>query len=214
MKKQEIAIPINDIKLYGNLNVPDETQGLVVFVHGSGSSRFSPRNQFVANIINQAGLATLLFDLLTQEEEVIDQQTRQLRFDIPLLTERLINVTDWLTKQSRLKNLSLGYFGSSTGAAAALIGAAELSDLIKAVVSRGGRTDLANQFLHKVKAATLFIAGEHDETIIQMNKESLAKITTEKELVIIPGATHLFEEPGALEQVADYATEWFLRYLT
>ena len=213
MLKEEISIPIQDINLYGNLNVPGNSSGLVIFVHGSGSSRFSPRNNFVAEVINKAGLATLLFDLLTEEEEAIDQQTRHLRFDIPLLAERLIKVTDWIKKQSNLKNLKLGYFGSSTGAAAALIGAAELPKLIKAVVSRGGRTDLANSFLPKVKAATLCIAGELDETIIQMNKNSLAQTNTEKKLIIIPEATHLFEEPGTLEKVADYATEWFVEYL-
>jgi len=213
MTKEKISIPINDIKLYGNLNIPEQTHGLVVFVHGSGSSRFSPRNQFVANVINKAGLATLLFDLLTEDEEVIDQQTRQLRFDIPLLAKRLINVTNWFKKESQLKNLNLGYFGSSTGAAAALIGAAKLPNLIRAVVSRGGRTDLADSFLTKVKAATLCIAGERDETIIQANKESLDKINAEKELIIIPSATHLFEEPGTLEQVAEHATNWFVKYL-
>lgn len=213
MLKEEIRIPIQDINLYGNLNVPGNSSGLVIFVHGSGSSRFSPRNNFVAEVINKAGLATLLFDLLTEEEEAIDQQTRHLRFDIPLLAERLIKVTDWIKKQANLKNLNLGYFGSSTGAAAALIGAAQLPKLIKAVVSRGGRTDLANNFLPKVKAATLCIAGELDETIIQMNKDSLTQINAEKKLIIIPEATHLFEEPGTLEKVADYATEWFVEYL-
>lgn len=213
MNKQEIAIPINDIKLYGNLNIPAQTKGLVIFVHGSGSSRFSPRNNFVADVINNSGLSTLLFDLLTKEEEVIDLQTRHLRFDIPLLAQRLINVTQWIEKEPNLKKLNLGYFGSSTGAAAALIGAAQLPKLIKAVVSRGGRTDLAGPYLSKVQAPTLCLAGELDHAIIQMNKESLDQIPAEKELIIIPGATHLFEEAGTLEQVANYATQWFVKYL-
>lgn len=213
MIKEETIIPIQKFNLYGNLNIPDKTTGLVIFVHGSGSSRFSPRNNFVADIINKAGLATLLFDLLTEEEDIIDEQTRQFRFDIPLLAKRLIEVSYWITQQPNLKHLKLGYFGSSTGAAAALIGAAELPQLIKAVVSRGGRTDLADIFLPKVKAATLCIVGELDDVVIQMNQNSLAQINAEKKLIVIPGATHLFEEPGTLENVANYATHWFAKYL-
>ncbi|KKP95831.1 MAG: Dienelactone hydrolase family protein [candidate division TM6 bacterium GW2011_GWE2_36_25] len=214
MIKKGITIPLQNINLYGNLNIPDSANGLVIFVHGSGSSRFSPRNNFVADVINKAGLATLLFDLLTEQEDIIDEQTRQFRFDIPLLAKRLIEVSYWITQQENLKHLNLGYFGSSTGAAAALIGAAELPQLIKAVVSRGGRTDLADTFLPRVKAATLCIVGALDDVVIQMNQESLAQINAKKELIIIPGATHLFEEPGTLEKVANEATQWFINYLS
>ncbi len=211
--KTEIEIPVNDITLYGNLTVPKNALGIVAFVHGSGSSRFSPRNNFVAQELNKAGLATLLFDLLTQEEEVVDQQTQHLRFDIPLLTQRLITVTHWIKKQPKMGKLKIGYFGSSTGAAAALIGAAELQNLIHAVVSRGGRTDLADDYAEKIKTPVLCIAGELDTEIIQMNEKTLEKINTEKKLIIIPNATHLFRESGALEQVTEAAKKWLKHYL-
>ncbi len=210
--KQEIAITFDNLTLYGNLIIPEQAIGLVLFAHGSGSSRFSPRNNFVAGVFNKANIATLLMDLLTVEEEKIDIITRELRFDIPMLADRVVATTKWIKEQQNLKDFSLGYFGSSTGAAAALIAAAKMPE-IKAVVSRGGRPDLALQYLPKVKAATLLIVGGLDEPVIAMNETALNALTSEKELDIVPGATHLFEEPGKLEEIAKLAAEWFVKYL-
>lgn len=212
---QEIAIPINNISLMGTLSIPEGAQAIVVFAHGSGSSRFSPRNRYVAGVLQEAGLATLLFDLLTEEEERIDLMTAEYRFDIGLLADRLVLVTDWITKSGLNINLMLGYFGASTGAAGALIAAANRPEDVYAVVSRGGRPDLAKDALPKVKAPTLLIVGGDDEPVIELNKQAMMHMpaNTEKELKIIQGATHLFEEPGKLEEVADLAKNWFLNHL-
>jgi dienelactone hydrolase len=185
----------------------------VLFAHGSGSGRHSPRNRHVARVLNEAKLATLLIDLLTPEEEVLDRLIAHLRFDIDLLARRLVHATDWLTHQSDTRRLRIGYFGASTGAAAALLAAAELPDLVGAVVSRGGRPDLAGPALPRVRAPTLLIVGGNDVQVIQLNRIALAQMLCEKQLVIIPGATHLFEEPGALDEVARLAREWFRRHL-
>jgi putative phosphoribosyl transferase len=209
-----VKIPVGKLNLEGALTVPQEVIGLVLFVHGSGSSRKSPRNQYVAEVLNQAGIATMLFDLLTAEEEVVDERMRELRFNIGLLAERLEKVTDWVANNPTTKHLSLGYFGASTGAAAALIAEVRTSHLIRAIVSRGGRPDLANPYLSKVKAPTLLIVGGHDEIVIELNEQALSKLTCSKGLVIIPGATHLFEEQGALEEVAVTAKDWFLKYFS
>jgi pimeloyl-ACP methyl ester carboxylesterase len=186
---------------------------MVVFAHGSGSGRHSPRNRFVADVLVSTGLATLLIDLLTQEEEMIDLQTAKLRFDIRLLAERLGGVTDWLAGEPYAAGLSTGYFGASTGAAAALIAAADRPERVRAIVSRGGRPDLAGPVLPRVRQPTLLIVGGEDDVVIDLNRLALRELGGIKQLVIIPGATHLFEEPGALEQVAALASKWFLRYL-
>ena len=212
--KEEIEIGINDkIIIAGNLNVVDKAEGTILFAHGSGSSRFSPRNNYIADVLQRRNFNTLLIDLLTKEEEFIDLQTGQLRFDIELLAKRVIAATKWMLQNNLIGQVPIGYYGASTGAAAALVAAAELGDLISAVVSRGGRPDLAGDKLSKVKAPTLLIVGGQDYTVIEINKKALEQLTMEKELSIIPGATHLFEEPGALEQVAVKASEWFDRYL-
>lgn len=214
-KDIEVRIPVDSISLEGNLSIPDGAKGIVVFVHGSGSSRHSPRNQYVAKEIQKDGLGTLLFDLLTVEEERIDMLTRHLRFDIELLSKRLIDVTRWLLSRPDTKDLNIGYFGASTGAAAALIAAKEHADIVKAVVSRGGRPDLAESALMYVKAPTLLIVGGRDTQVIDMNQWALDRmVVLEKELKIVPGATHLFEEPGTLEEVARLAGEWFKKYLS
>lgn len=211
----EVRIPVDSIYLEGKLSIPEGARGIVVFVHGSGSSRHSPRNQYVANELQKSGLGTLLFDLLTVEEEKVDMITRHLRFDIELLSKRLVDVTGWLLSRQDTQNLNIGYFGASTGAAAALIAAKEYADIIKAVVSRGGRPDLAENTLMYVKAPTLLIVGGRDTEVINLNRWALDRIVIlEKELRIIPGATHLFEEQGALEEVARLAGEWFKRYLS
>jgi putative phosphoribosyl transferase len=199
--------------LEGNLVVPDEASGIILFAHGSGSSRFSPRNRFVARVLQEAGLATLLLDLLTPMEEAIDERTAQLRFDIPFLARRLVSATDWLLHQTATHHLRIGYFGASTGAAAALVAAAERPEAIGAIVSRGGRPDLARAVLPRVKAPTLLIVGGSDPLVLELNQEALDQLTAIKRLAIVPGATHLFEEPGALEQVAQLAREWFTHYL-
>jgi pimeloyl-ACP methyl ester carboxylesterase len=186
---------------------------VVLFAHGSGSSRHSPRNRFVARVLREAGLATLLIDLLTADEEAVDQYTAQLRFDIGLLAQRLVGATDWLLQNRETAGLPIGYFGASTGAAAALVAAAERPDAVAAIVSRGGRPDLAGPALSRVRAPTLLIVGGNDIPVIGLNEEALAQLTTEKRLVIVPGASHLFEEPGALEEVARLAADWFGRYL-
>lgn len=209
-----VKIPVGKINLEGELTIPREVSGLVLFVHGSGSSRKSPRNQYVAEVLNDAGIATLLFDLLTAEEEVVDERTRELRFDIELLAERLEKVTDWVANNPTTKQLGLGYFGASTGAAAALIAEVRTPHLIRAIVSRGGRPDMANSQLARVKAPTLLIVGGRDEVVIELNEQALSKLTCSKGLVIIPGATHLFEERGTLEEVAVTAKDWFLKYFS
>lgn len=210
---QVVQIKADDVTLEGNLGLPEGATGIVVFAHGSGSSRFSPRNQFVAEALRDGGLATLLFDLLTSEEEELDQRTRELRFDIQMLAGRVVGATDWLVKQPFAQNLEVGYFGSSTGAAAALIAAAEREGVVEAVVSRSGRPDLASARLPDVKAPTLLIVGEKDQPVIQMNRQAMEQMQTKKELQIVPGASHLFEEPDTLEQVADLARDWFLKHL-
>lgn len=187
--------------------------GLVLFAHGSGSSRYSPRNQFVARVIHQSGNGTLLFDLLTAEEEIEDRVTKRLRFDINLLASRLVDATRWLTTQPAAGNLGIGYFGSSTGGAAALVAAAALGQPIGAVVSRGGRPDLAREVLPRVQSPTLLIVGQNDDLVVHLNKTALEELRCEKELKLVPGATHLFEEPGTLQIVADLAANWFRRHL-
>lgn len=212
MQSRPATIPAGKVELLGDLTVSPDARGLVIFAHGSGSSRRSPRNQAVAHYLQGRGLGTLLFDLLTEEEERIEYYTRHLRFDIPLLGERLRNATRWVSSQAGLRDLPLGYFGASTGAAAALVAAADLGECIRAIVSRGGRPDLAGEVLPKVKAATLLIVGGCDTQVIPLNEQALAALRGEKRLTIIPGATHLFEEPGALERVAQLAAEWFLEH--
>ncbi|HEV8552328.1 MAG TPA: dienelactone hydrolase family protein [Casimicrobiaceae bacterium] len=209
----EARIPARGALLEGEVRVGDEARGLVLFAHGSGSSRHSPRNQFVARSLQSMGLATLLFDLLTREEEALDLATRHLRFDIGLLAERLVDATRWIRSRPETRELSIGYFGASTGGGAALVAAAELGNEIGAVVSRGGRPDLAADALTRVKSPTLLIVGGFDEPVIRLNKEALALLRCKKELRIVPGATHLFEEPGTLEEVARLAGEWFGRHL-
>jgi dienelactone hydrolase len=212
--EQIVRVMAGSVTLEGNLTLPEEARGVVLFAHGSGSSRLSPRNRYVARLLNEAKLATLLVDLLTPEEEAIDVRTAHLRFDIDLLAERLVGATDWLVQHSDTGQLRIGYFGASTGAAAALVAAAVRPDVVGAVVSRGGRPDLAGRALAQVRAPTLLIVGGNDVEVIELNREALARLQTEKQLVIVPGATHLFEEPGALDQVARLAREWFERHLT
>lgn len=212
MKETSVSIPIKKIKLEGELKIPDLAKGIVLFAHGSGSSRFSPRNQYVAKVLQDSGIATLLFDLLTKEEERIDEETSELRFNISLLAERLEEVTEWLKKNSSTKNFSIGYFGASTGAAAALISAANKKDLIKAVVSRGGRPDLAGNALKDVTAPTLLIVGGNDLVVIDLNEKAFKELNCEKKLSVVPNATHLFEEKGALEEVAKEAAAWFKKH--
>jgi pimeloyl-ACP methyl ester carboxylesterase len=212
-KIQQGSIPSGRLRLEGELIVPPGAKGIVLFAHGSGSSRHSPRNQQVARLMRQAGLGTLLFDLLTAEEEEADMKTRHLRFNIALLAERLVDATTWIIGHRETRQLNIGYFGSSTGAAAALLAAAQLPDRVKAVVSRGGRPDLAAQALAQVKAPTLLIVGQRDEPVIGLNQQALQKLQCPKEIKIVPHATHLFEEPGALEEVARLAATWFDRHL-
>ena len=203
------------VRLEGILSIPAEAKGMVLFVHGSGSSRQSPRNQYVAQTLQEAGLATLLFDLLTPEEEQVDLRTRHLRFDVTLLAHRTAGVMEWLDLQPYARELKIGLFGSSTGAAAALKAAVEMPEKVAAIVSRGGRPDLAEEALPKVQAPTLLIVGSQDELVIELNEKALEQMGpgAEKKLVIVPGASHLFEEPGALEQAARLATDWFQTYL-
>jgi len=209
-----IQIPAGRAVLSGNLTIPENAAALVLFAHGSGSSRHSPRNQFVARTLNRSGLGTLLFDLLTPEEEALDLYTREHRFNIGLLAERLVQATNWATQQEQTRDLRIGYFGSSTGGAAALVAAAQLSQGIGAVVSRGGRPDLAGDALPKVHAPTLLIVGGNDDIVIELNEMARDQMRCEAKLVIVPGATHLFEEQGALEQVAKFASDWFVLHLT
>lgn len=208
-----VRIPVGGTILQGELAIPPGAHGVVLFAHGSGSSRHSPRNQFVARAIRNAGFGTLLFDLLTKDEEVEDEATRQLRFDIPFLASRLVAVTRWLMNQPEAASMDVGYFGASTGAAAALVAAAELDGAVDAVVSRGGRPDLAFDALPHVSAATLLIVGEYDDVVIGLNEQAYAQLNCVKEMKIVPGATHLFEEPGALEEVARLAAKWFGAFL-
>jgi len=209
-----IQIPAGRAVLSGNLTIPENAAALVLFAHGSGSSRHSPRNQFVARTLNRSGLGTLLFDLLTPEEEALDLYTREHRFNIGLLAERLVQATNWATQQEQTRDLRIGYFGSSTGGAAALVAAAQLSQGIGVVVSRGGRPDLAGDALPKVHAPTLLIVGGNDDIVIELNEMARDQMRCEAKLVIVPGATHLFEEQGALEQVAKFASDWFVLHLT
>lgn len=211
--EKEIEIQIDQGILSGILSVPKEAKGIVLFVHGSGSSRHSPRNQAVARKIFEAGIGTFLFDLLTSAEEEVDNVTAELRFNIPMLAERTVLVTQWIEKQKELRGMKIGYFGASTGAAVALIAAASLPK-IGAIVSRGGRPDLALDVLSKVKAPTLLIVGGEDSVVIEMNRKAYEKLSCEKKLSIIPGATHLFEERGKLEEVAKQALEWFKLKMT
>ena len=209
MANKEIFIPLKEVKLEGELNLPPDASSLVLFAHGSGSSRHSPRNQFVARAMRRGKTGTLLFDLLTAEEEQAEAYTRHLRFNIPLLAERLIAVTRWALDSITTRDLSVGYFGSSTGAAAALVAAAELRDVIGAVASRSGRPDLAGDSLSHVSAPTLLIVGGNDRPVITLNEEAYYLLHCERALRIVPGASHLFEEEGTLEKVANMAAEWF-----
>jgi putative phosphoribosyl transferase len=211
---REVVINAKGVQLSGILTIPERPEGVVAFAHGSGSGRYSPRNQFVAAALQQHHLATLLFDLLSEREEALDAFTGHLRFNIPLLSSRLIRVCEWIACRQELSSLSLGLFGASTGAGAALIAAAQRPQLVKAVVSRGGRPDLAGDALPRVKAPTLLIVGAHDEVVIELNEKAMQAMTCPHEMVLVPNATHLFEEPGALEEVANLAVQWFHRHLT
>ena len=210
-----VTIPVGPAELAGDVALPGRATGLVLFAHGSGSSRHSPRNRHVARILNQGGIGTLLTDLLTRQEEFMDQSSGELRFDIPLLGRRLVGITDWIAKEPVLSALRLGLFGASTGAAAALVAAAGRPDAVRAIVSRGGRPDLAEAALKHVRAPSLFIVGGEDLEVLEMNRSAMAELPhgTERKLEIVPGAGHLFEEPGALDQVAALAREWFLKHL-
>ena len=210
----EVQIPAGGAVLSGDVTIPEKALALVLFAHGSGSSRHSPRNQFVARTLNRAGLGTLLFDLLTPEEEALDIYTREHRFNIGLLAERLVHATNWAKEQDQTRDLRIGYFGSSTGGGAALVAAAELPQKAGAVVCRGGRPDLAGDALPKVQAPTLLIVGGNDDIVIELNEMARDQMRCEVKLEIIPGATHLFEEPGTLEKVAKLASDWFVRNLT
>jgi len=204
-----VTVRVGEVDLQGYLSVPTGATGVVIFAHGSGSSRHSPRNRYVADVLNEGGLATLLIDLLNADEQEVDLQTAQLRFDIPFLARRLVEITQWLRNQPQVAGLEIGYFGASTGAGAALVAAAEIPELIDAVVSRGGRPDLAGAALEHVEAPTLAIVGSHDAQVLELNRQALARMNTVTELQIVPRASHLFEEPGALEQVARSARAWF-----
>ena len=213
LPEHPVRIPAGHIILDGALRIPPDAHGVVVFAHGSGSSRHSPRNRSVAGMLSDGGIATLLMDLLTPEEETVDRRDASLRFDIGLLAGRLTHATDWLAQYQDTNQLAVGYFGASTGGGAALVAAAERSEEVRAVVSRGGRPDLAGDALARVRAPTLLIVGGSDPTVLDLNRDALARLTCEKRLEIVPGATHLFEEPGALETVAHLARDWFARYL-
>lgn len=213
VKTGEVQIRAGSALLTGELKVPEEATGIVLFAHGSGSSRHSPRNQYVARVIREGGVATLLFDLLTRQEDAIDNYTREFRFDINLLAHRLVAATNWLARKDETSHLRPGYFGASTGGAAALVAAAEMRGEVGAVVSRGGRPDLAGPALGHVTAPTLLIVGGLDGPVIRMNEDAYAQLRCMKELKIVPGATHLFEEPGKLEEVANLAAKWFLKHL-
>ena len=213
MEQRSVSVDAGPVTLQGDLTLPESARAVVLFAHGSGSGRFSPRNRYVAELLNQAGLATLLVDLLTTEEEAIDMRTAHLRFDIGLLADRRIGDTRWLKREPATRDLHIGYFGASTGAGAALVAAAELPDAIGAIVSRGGRPDLAGDALPRVSAPTLLIVGGNDPEVLELNRLALAQMRCERQLVVIPRATHLFEEPGTLNEAARLARDWFLRYL-
>ncbi|MCS7173659.1 MAG: dienelactone hydrolase family protein [Armatimonadetes bacterium] len=208
-----VRAPTGGVVLNGDLSIPSGARGIVLFAHGSGSSRLSSRNRFVARELQRNGLATLLIDLLTPEEEAADLRTAQYRFDIGLLGRRLVGLVDWLAENPQTKALRIGLFGASTGAAGALIAAAERPEAVRAVVSRGGRPDLAAHVLDRVRAPTLLIVGSADLPVLRLNEEALQRLRCEKRLAVVPGAGHLFEEPGALAEVARLAAEWFKRYL-
>ena len=210
---QAIRVPAGGVELDGDLTLPDRAAAVVLFAHGSGSSRHSRRNRYVAEVLHEAGLATLLLDLLTPEEEAVDEGTAHLRFDIGLLAERLVAAADWLADQEETGDLPLGCFGASTGAAAALVLAARRPGAVTAVVSRGGRADLAGDELERVRAPTLLIVGALDEQVLALNREAIRRLQAETKLELVPGATHLFPEPGALEQVAQLARDWLIRHL-
>jgi putative phosphoribosyl transferase len=210
---RDVRIPLGQVHLEGELNIPPGAAGVVLFAHGSGSSRHSPRNQFVARVIRESGNGTLLFDLLTPAEELEDDVTAALRFDISMLARRLVAATHWIKSQPEMLNLGIGYFGSSTGGGAALVAAAHEGRSVNAVVSRGGRPDLAGAALARVQSPTLLIVGEYDQVVIRLNEEALAMLRCEKELKIVPHATHLFDEKGTLEQVANLAAGWFGRHI-
>ncbi len=214
-ERYSVVAEAGAVMLAADIFLPPRSQSLVIFAHGSGSSRHSPRNRLVASELNEAGMATMLVDLLTENEELIDQQTSQYRFDIDLLANRLVDLTDWAKSQSRFEAMQLGYFGASTGAAAALQAAAARPNIVKAIVSRGGRPDLADKALPKVAAATLFIVGSDDYNVLRLNQRAMSRLpmTTVKELEIVVGASHLFEEPGTLQKAAHLARVWFLQYL-
>lgn len=211
--KAEVKILAGYVMLMGELALPTGCQGIVLFVHGSGSSRYSVRNLYVASVLQSAGIGTLLFDLLTEDEEAIDSRTGHLRFDIGLLAERLIHVTHWVQGNPSTQHLKIGYFGASTGGAAALVAAAVLGNQISTVVSRGGRPDLAGDALPEVKCPTLLIVGGFDGTVIELNRQALELLQCEKNLEIVPAASHLFEEPGKLEEVAKISSDWFAQHL-
>jgi putative phosphoribosyl transferase len=212
--ERQVEVSSGSLKLPGDLGLPPKARGIVLFAHGSGSSRHSPRNQYVAQLLREAGLGTLLFDLLTPSEESADADTGHLRFDISFLATRVVDAVDWLRKQPQISSLPIGCFGASTGAAAALVAAAERPEFVHAVVSRGGRPDLAGPALGRVRAPTLLIVGGRDEQVLELNRQALLKLpTTEKELLIIKGATHLFEEPGTLEEAARMAANWFVQHV-
>jgi len=213
--KREVSIEADGTILEGTLGLPTDADGLVLFAHGSGSSRHSPRNRYVAQVLHSQRVGTLLFDLLTREEESFDRYNGELRFNIPFLAKRLIGATKWIMSSPETEDLKIGYFGASTGAGAALIAAAKLPGVVRAVVSRGGRPDLAKNHLPAVHTPTLLIVGGNDEPVIAMNRDALQKIgCADKKLIVIPGATHLFEERGALEEVARIAAEWFHQHFT
>jgi putative phosphoribosyl transferase len=208
-----VTVRLSSVELEGYLSVPTAATGVVLFAHGSGSSRHSPRNRYVADVLNEGGLATVLIDLLTADEQEVDLQTAQLRFDIPFLVDRLVGITQWLRDQPQAAGLKIGHFGASTGAGAAVVAAAELPRAVHAVVSRGGRLDLAGDALTQLQAPTLAIVGGNDPVVLELNRQALARMHCVKHLHIIPGATHLFEEPGALQQVAILARNWFAEEL-
>jgi putative phosphoribosyl transferase len=211
--ERAVRVSVSEKTLDGDLKLPAGPIGVVLFAHGSGSSRHSSRNRYVARVLSEAGLATLLVDLLTPDEEAVDRRTGHLRFDIELLAKRLLRAAEWLKMLPETQQLALGYFGASTGAAAALVAAAERPELTGAVVSRGGRPDLAGEALPRVRAPTLLIVGGNDFPVIELNRGAFAQLRCEKQLVIVPGATHLFEEPNALEEVARLARAWFVTHL-
>ena len=213
IRSESLIIPAGNVMLNGDLCIPEGSTSLVAFIHGSGSSRFSSRNRYVAGVLNSSGFATLLFDLLTPQEEQIDNVSRMLRFNIELLAGRVINATSWLNNYEKTHGMKLGYFGASTGAAAALVAAAHIPDVIGAVVSRGGRPDLAGASLYHVHAPTLLIVGGDDVEVLRMNKEAGKLLSCIKKLAVVPGATHLFEERGTLEQACELACQWFSQYL-